>query len=147
MTPLEFVCRVILGTAIIAGLLMLYAILDTIAGSTTPAGGDNIGRILPTLKVTRSPQLDEPVRQLDPSMTGEEAALLDHALGSWAARPGTGGPDRNSFCDTADGARVRTLVLRGWMVPGCEINGGRDRYFHVTPAGFRALGLPVPANT
>lgn len=105
---------------------------------------DRIGDALRAIRsVRRAPELDEPVRVIDPTLLPHQREILEHAIGEWRGRPGTQ-PYRNHYCDPPGSPRVGPLVALGWMALGRTINEGREVYAHVTPAGFRALGLPVP---
>jgi hypothetical protein len=64
--------------------------------------------------------------------------ILRHSLG---LKPdGSGQAYRNHFCipvaaEDADARTVKELVGAGLMREGVLINGGQDRYYHVTDAG------------
>ena len=69
--------------------------------------------------------------------TPEDMSIMLHALGgNGRLRPGW----RNHYCTRADDPWLLSMVERGLMVAGFGTNGGRDRYFHVSPAWCKALG-------
>jgi hypothetical protein len=106
---------------------------------------DRVRDVLGLISVKREAARDEPARTLDPRLTDRQRELMEHAVGNWTGRPGTE-PGRNYFCCHVDDADFVVLEALGWMNRGRLINEGRDVYYRVTEAGFRALGLPVPAE-
>jgi len=71
-------------------------------------------------------------------LTERERSTLEHALGCYST---SGGGWRNYCCTTNGDALLETLVTRGLMLRGSTINGGRDRYYHVTASGKAAVGI------
>lgn len=74
-----------------------------------------------------------------PLLTDRQRSIVEHALG----RPTQPGDWRNYFCTRDGDEEIEALVLLGLMSRGAELNDGRDRYYHVTPAGKAALGERV----
>ncbi len=75
-------------------------------------------------------------------VSNEAIHTLQHALGIDKRRRE---PWRNYYC-AADGALdLEALVSAGSMRRGCTLNGGRDRYYHVTEAGIALAKANLPA--
>lgn len=75
--------------------------------------------------------------------------LLRHAVGARPESLQRNHGKRNNYCAELDSEEHRLFVemtAAGYARAGCLINNGRDRYFHVTRAGCKLIGLSQAAT-
>ena len=67
--------------------------------------------------------------------------IMRHTLGADSRNPGY----RNYYCASEGDELLEGMVAKGYMLRGGTINGGRDRYYSVTPQWCKVLGITVQA--
>jgi hypothetical protein len=72
-----------------------------------------------------------------PTLSRTELEILRRGLGLGRRRT----PSRNRYRDREGAPALERLVARGLMHHGRVLNGGREREYHVTVAGYVAAGV------
>jgi hypothetical protein len=73
-------------------------------------------------------------------MTEDQRHIIRHSLGLTRSRKAY----RTHYCTRDGDPALEEMVTAGWMERGDKLNEGRDRYYHVSAAGAKAVGSKLP---